>query len=774
MDVPETGSCHAEWFLQDYGRPPIDEVPPRETPNTQQPERRPSPIPESALKRPTLQKRHHSSQPSISLPLRPVIAPGPTKTNYVPCPPQLLLRQPGRSGADQAQGIQGRGSRSENSAPQIHFKSSPGKIGEGQSHRQSGQQRPPTITDSDELLKLPVEFFKLTVARRGSDDSKTRHRQTPLPSRAGIYDDIRKATRAIIRETAHSPNQVLLRGDLGSIARAKALLLNKVETITKTAHGYTPVDDRIVLQAQKASAALLALRKEPPVHIVVCKLIFYWPRDGPTIKTCFGDELEELDFLRKKYSVHIYIQTELDHHICFASDRKFDKSTITNIIRRLWTHHFARSQIKTKLYMIQPPEPNTQGDRIFIAKNNGVAQANIFRYQSNQSPGHFEASRHETSNLLAMNQRNMCDNLDRCVRTMKHIDCDMRICVKFGTFILDRWKTINGVSQYPLQEFPEMLLDERWQGRLVPGHIVPVLMKTMEPFSLNLPQTVLLRRFKNSGDFLELKDATKVLASLETVKVRQSVAFEFVHSQYAKNRLSLNVEFSQNPGAIESGSAQHYWFQTPVAGTRQSPPMQLSMMDFERTDWEIELKFLEPMAEDDISEAQRKFAASVKLDPMYRGALITSKPERRTFFQDNVSISRFVQKSSLQFKIKRTKYILELARFEEFQYFTAGRARLAPPKVRWGARLTNLLWEHLLSDWHERPNDLTFNSLFPGDERKGPNKDNPSVQEFLRIVKQVAILLGPQPQPYDKMPNDPDEEDANSSGVLESELGILF
>lgn len=70
-----------------------------------------------------------------------------------------------------------------------------------------------------------------------------------------------------------------------------------------------------------------------------------------------------------------------------------------------------------------------------------------------------------------MNQRNMCDNLDRCVRTMKHIDCDMRICVKFGTFILDRWKTINGVSQYPLQEFPEMLLDERWQGRLVPGYV---------------------------------------------------------------------------------------------------------------------------------------------------------------------------------------------------------------------------------------------------------------------------------------------------------------
>lgn len=47
----------------------------------------------------------------------------------------------------------------------------------------------------------------------------------------------------------------------------------------------------------------------------------------------------------------------------------------------------------------------------------------------------------------------------------------MRICVKFGTFILDRWKTINGVSQYPLQEFPEMLLDERWQGRLVPGYV---------------------------------------------------------------------------------------------------------------------------------------------------------------------------------------------------------------------------------------------------------------------------------------------------------------
>lgn len=205
--------------------------------------------------------------------------------------------------------------------------------------------------------------------------------------------------------------------------------------------------------------------------LILTQLIFYWPRDGPSIKMCFGDELEGLDFLRKKYSVHIYIQTELDHHICFASDKKFDKSKITNIIRRLWTHHFARSQIQTKLYMIQPPEPNTQADRVVIAKRNGVSQASIFRYQTNQSLGHPEISRQGMVNVTGMNHRNICENLDRCFRTVKHIDSDMRICVKFGTFILDRWRSINGISQYPLGEFPEMLLDERWQGRLVPGYV---------------------------------------------------------------------------------------------------------------------------------------------------------------------------------------------------------------------------------------------------------------------------------------------------------------
>ena len=193
-----------------------------------------------------------------------------------------------------------------------------------------------------------------------------------------------------------------------------------------------------------------------------------------------------------------------------------------------------------------------------------------------------------------------------------------------------------------------------------------------------------------------------------------------------------------------------------------------------RTDWEIELRFFDPMSEDDISETQRKFAASVKLDPMYRGALITSKPDRKTYFQDNVSISRFVQKSALQFRIKHTKYILELARFEEFQYSAAGRARWAPPKVRWGVRLTNLLWDHLLNDWRERPSDINFNSLFPGDEGKGTSKDKPSFQEFLRIVNQIATLLSPMPQPGDKMPNDPDDEDAENLGVLESDLGTLF
>lgn len=146
--VSKADSYHPEWFLQDYGRPPIDDGRRNETLEAPQPARRPSPIPESTLKRPTLNKRLPSIQPTITLPLRPVNTPSPRAASPVPGVQPIQLRHPGLSGADPAHGIQRRSSRPEN-APQIHFKPGPAQVGRARSNPQIGQQRPHSILDSD-------------------------------------------------------------------------------------------------------------------------------------------------------------------------------------------------------------------------------------------------------------------------------------------------------------------------------------------------------------------------------------------------------------------------------------------------------------------------------------------------------------------------------------------------------------------------------------------------------------------------------------------------
>lgn len=82
-------------------------------------------------------------------------------------------------------------------------------------------------------------------------------------------------------------------------------------------------------------------------------------------------------------------------------------------------------------------------------------------------------------------------------------------------------------------------------------------------------------------DFLELRGAITDISALAKVKAQYSVTFELARPETSMNNIRLDVNFEESPGAIESGSVTYNWFRTTPRSIQQ-PPMQLSMIDFDR------------------------------------------------------------------------------------------------------------------------------------------------------------------------------------------------
>lgn len=198
--------------------------------------------------------------------------------------------------------------------------------------------------------------------------------------------------------------------------------------------------------------------------------MFHWPpQDGLTMKSCFGPDLEELDSLRKAWRVHIYMQHDLDNYICVSSDQSFDRKKMVQILRENYIEKYARHKLRIKAYMVEPLLAAEPGDKVIIAKPNGIAQPDLQKNQPNQ----LLSTPYRMDNLLESGLVNNHDlirsSLDRCLSLFKYIDAQVGMRVKFGTFIMSRWKPLGDSAGYDLHKFPEILRDERWQGRVVPG-----------------------------------------------------------------------------------------------------------------------------------------------------------------------------------------------------------------------------------------------------------------------------------------------------------------
>ncbi|KAH1433420.1 hypothetical protein KXV73_003157, partial [Aspergillus fumigatus] len=319
----------------------------------------------------------------------------------------------------------------------------------------------------------------------------------------------------------------------------------------------------------------------------------------------------------------------------------------------------------------------------------------------------------------------------------------------------------------------------------------------------------LLARCFEATDILEPCDS--VTGKLSDAELAFSVNFEFLGSNNAL--LRLEAEFAKSPGAHEYEITQRRWLSPRKSGhsADHRPPLQIGVIDFERSDWQLEIKSLEFYEASSINAALRSFSHSINFRRTADINDISAKPQRKVVFPASAPVSRFVEKTAIRYRLKNTKYILEIARYDEYSRMTLpGYGGQSPaaitgpisevPSSSWGASIFDPNWDNLLGQHANIPLGHTaryspsLNTFFPSIEETTGGKCK-GFWELIALVRQVAELLGSTNTAAEngkqRVPKSPSSEKSDEAGtarqkhqqfnngpqmrvLLDADLGTLF
>ncbi|CBF87936.1 uncharacterized protein ANIA_01206 [Aspergillus nidulans FGSC A4] len=262
------------------------------------------------------------------------------------------------------------------------------------------------------------------------------------------------------------------------------------------------------------------------------------------------------------------------------------------------------------------------------------------------------------------------------------------------------------------------------QPRVMEGNIVvekqnqlhnPVLQRDRVQISdsQGLQERICSVRSKNNARILTaVEDRLKRLAYARGhLRMRVNLG-TFVLENYQKPENNKSC-----PGAREYEIKERRWLRPRTDGrTREKrPPLHIAVIDFERSDWQLEIKGLEFHEASSVDNALRSFSNSIVFQRTNYFGDIRARPEKKVVFPSSPPVSEYVEKSAIRYHIKGTKYIFEIAR----------AIREVQPESS-----------------HVLPVQGTF--AVPENQSKG-------FWEFIDLVRQAAELLGPT-QASQKMP----------------------
>ncbi|KAJ5152084.1 hypothetical protein N7492_010379 [Penicillium capsulatum] len=506
----------------------------------------------------------------------------------------------------------------------------------------------------------------------------------------------------------------------------------------------------------KKDIELAKLRREPATGLKPSDFAFFWPEDSPPIQEVLGEHLEELDSLRLKFGVHMYRRTEI---VVSGAD----EASIPQIeaeLQKIWKGTTFRSDIRIRAYLVEPP-PGPLGKHTIALVD---PRRSSRPYIRNEKPRSLDWGGVNWRDLSTQHQRmqqynyaRLLDSTKECISKMPFFSGLVRMRVHFGTFILNRLrKDPRGSSELDLDEFCAQLQHERAEGRVVPG--------------FNLDQNELLRRFMAAHNLLEPMGHTSSLYALLDSDPVLSASFEF--ADRTVRSLRLEVFFQMIPGSREVEKKGFMWLKSRGGDDfSRRLPLQLGMIDFAKSDWQLDVEFfLQPQA-NAIKEQMEEFVQSIHFRPCNNRYPIFDKPVRKVLFSEAIQVSSVVEKAALQFRIKSTPYVLELARYDHFSGVSEPEAN----RTSWGATLFNPAWDEMLgsateSSTGENITPEHFTAFFPPSQAGNVlQTGNQGFDEFLTIVQRVSELLRPSSTSEKISHTMPSME-----GLLEAELGTLF
>ncbi|KAE8376290.1 hypothetical protein BDV26DRAFT_282750 [Aspergillus bertholletiae] len=585
-----------------------------------------------------------------------------------------------------------------------------------------------------------------TFAAKSSAATQGRHE---------VFEDISKRTGAYVKPPSYNDKDILLWGKPQEVASAIEIIqgllakcngspLTYRRTEWAKINAYSVNKEIGADLKERRENMLLLLRKEPASSSTFPeRLFFLWPNDGPPIKESLGEQLEALDIIRAKFGCHLYLPKNAPDYICALGHSHDTMRQIAQLLRTKWSETVANSQIRSKVYIVEPPE--VLRDRIVVENNALFAKA----FLHGKRMKHLQSEQWQDRRTLIQtkNKAHILRALSRSLQGVSFVRGHLRMRVNLGSFVLDEYRVPNDdTTGYGFEEFREMLLHEQTKGRLIPG--------------LRVGQDELLARCFKSTDLLEPHESTSYL--LRNAEPAYSVNFEFLGSNNAL--LRLEAEFARSPGAQEYEVTQRRWLRPRKSGqsSDRRPPLQIVVIDFERADWQLEIKSLEFHETSSIDAALKSFSHSISFRRTTSTGDISAKPKRKVIFSSSAPVSRFVEKTSIRYRLKGTQYILEIARYDEYSRLKRdafqGRAP-APalltgeicdvPSTSWGASIFNSNWDNLMGEQanlqvgHAARHSPELDTFFPSKIMSNPDGNAAGFWEFVGLVQRVAEILGP-------------------------------
>ncbi|PLB43845.1 hypothetical protein P170DRAFT_514153 [Aspergillus steynii IBT 23096] len=634
-------------------------------------------------------------------------------------------------------------------------------------------------------MKLPATFgsFKhefFGVARThilGGGHSEAHARQE-------VFDAINKKTGAYVKSPYYDESAICIWGETAQVTAAKELLegiLSKCISLQRTSNSkrfdwskiaaYSDKKEATAEMREKHESMVVQLRKKPDMpYVFPEQLLFLWPKEGPSIKEALGQDLEALDLIRSQFFCHVFVLKDVPDFICVLGN---DHDTIKQIAHRLrtkWAEVTANSNIRSKIYIVEPPDAGYMKGRVVVEESDSLHKASLSG--SPLKGPQVEYWRNRAKLIRSKNDDRILSAIEKSLKGLVFVRGYLRMRVNLGSFILENYRLpADNKPSYGFEEFRQMLLNENTKGRLIPG--------------LKVDEMELLSRCYKATHLFEPCENTS--ASLKDVELAYSVNFEFLGSN--NSMLRLEAEFSRRPGAQEYEITQRRWLRPRASGQyiEGQSPLQIGVIDFERSDWQLEVKSLEFYEASSIDAALKSFSHSIGFRRSSTMGDICAKPQRKVVFPPSAPVARFVEKTAIRYRLKGTEYIFEIARYDEYGRINAqgfpGQSLASMtceisdiPSTSWGASVFAANWDMLLgqhgdlSVGHSAQYNTNLDTFFPTQTATPFEGKHAGFWEFITLVKELAAMLG------STAPNStPNVASIKNPGtLLQTDLGTLF